>query len=444
MNRPNILLIISDSAQQSAYGCYGHPRVRTPFIDALARDGVVFTNAFTTAPVCHPARSSIDTGLFPQHSGILNNSWGPGTYPFRISDDAPSYVRALKALGYRTAYTGQKHLREHLFDDVVPGSYTAFRMSGLRETARSDRPRHAFYGELDLPLDRHRDAFTVHGAISLLRQYAASDRPWLIQCEFDGPHYPLVIPKEYARMYDPASVEPPPNFDDPFDGKQEIHARAKAKQINEPFNDTWRNYIAHYWGYVSMLDAFTGEILAELERLGLDRDTLVIYTSDHGDLIGAHGIATKYPMMYDEVLKVPLVARLPGRIPAGRVCREFVSHVDLLPTLIEFAGGAVEAPVHGRSWAALACGESASWPRTSIYAQLHGFGPANWFSLRMVRTEEAKYVFSPFAVDELYDLRTDPGELRNVARERPELLQEMRGRLLEWMEAVDDSLRRWL
>ncbi len=444
MNRPNILLIIADSAQQTAYGCYGHPHVRTPVIDSLASDGVRFTNAFTTAPVCHPSRSSIDTGLFPHKSGILNNSWGKGSYPFRIGEDAPSYVRTLQGLGYRTGYTGQRHLREELFDDVVPGAYTGFRMKGLRETARSDRPKHAYYGELDLPLDQHRDAFSVRGAIELMQKYAASDQPWLIQCEYDGPHYPALIPKEYARMYDPAQVEPPSNFDDPFEGKQEIHARAKVRQINEPFNDTWRNFIAHYWGYVSMLDAFTGQILSELDRLGLSEDTLVIFTSDHGDLIGAHGIASKYPMMYDEVLKVPLVARWPGRFPAGLVCDDFVSHVDLLPTIIEVAGGTLDAEVHGRSWVPLVQGEPLETARTSIYAQLHGLGAGNWYSLRMVRSSDWKYVFSPFAVEELYDLRSDPGEVRNVAADRPEQVQVMRQELLSWMEDVGDPLRRWL
>ena len=191
-----------------------------------------------------------------------------------------------------------------------------------------------------------------------------------------------------------------------------------------------------------MLDAFTGEILAELDRLNLSKDTLVIFTSDHGEMVGGHGVVTKYSQMYDEVLRVPLVIRWPDHITPGSVEPSFVSHVDYVPTFAERAGGPPPIQTHGQSWANVTKNEPLSTPREAVYAQLHGWGGASWYSLRMVRTRDWKYVFSPYAPEELYDLINDPAENHNRANELPEQVTIMRGLLKAEMEAVQDPLAR--
>jgi arylsulfatase A-like enzyme len=447
---PNILIIIADSARADAYehsgvtvgGSEGDlDWVRTPVTYQLSLDGLTFTRAYTPTGLCHPARACLDSGLHAHANGQLVNTVWDKPNLFGLRPDAPSYLRLLQAAGYRVGYTGQRHLRQSVFDDVAPGAVTAFKAAGLREGVRDDRPqRKPFFGELDLPVEQHRDAFTVRGAQELLRRYAAQDRPWLIQCEFDGPHPPFYLPREYATLYDPEQVPEPASFEDDGQGKQSIHRRVRPQQMPEPWGENWRRLVAHYGGYVTMLDRFTGEILAELDRLGMAGNTLVVVTSDHGELVGAHGTVTKYPQMYDEVMRVPLRARWPGRIPLGTTEDSFVSHVDLLPTLAEIAGAPSPEGLHGQSWAALTRGETLTQPRSCIYGQLHGWGSASWYSLRMVRNERWKYVYSPYAEDELYDLASDPKEVTSVASAMPDQVAAMRRLLAQQMREVDDPL----
>lgn len=442
MSQPNILLIIADSAQRGACGCYGNTQIQTPFTDALARDGVCFDSHFTTAPICHPARASIDTGVFPHLTGQLINRGARKTGDFRIWDDLPSYAGVLRDLGYRTGYVGQHHLRPENFDDNVAGAWTAFRQAGLSEAPRQDRPHNQFFGTLQ-PGVRQREDFTRVAALETLERYRQLDAPWLLQIEYDMPHAPFVLPEAWADFYDPDEFAPPPNFFDAPGNKPPVHALKRQSQIQggmeAGWNRTWQELAAHYAGCVSMLDSFTGEILQRLEDLELDENTLVIITSDHGELVGAHGSVNKYPMMYDEVLRVPFIARWPGHIAPNTRFAGFSNHTDLWPTLVEIAGGEVPPHVQGQSWAALTRGEALPM-RDSAYAQLHGFG-AKWYSLRMVQNANWKYVWHPFVGAELYDLQNDAGEVCNLAGTGLPQEREMQLLLREWMERVEDPLQ---
>lgn len=430
-NQPNILLIIADSAQRAAYGCYGHPLVQTPHLDRLASQGVLFNDNYTTAPICHPSRASILTGLYPfQHSVDNNIPWdtAPGNRDLAYLARFPSYVNMLSEAGYRTGYVGQRHLNQAAFHDVVPGSYTALRSAGISEKPRPDRPHSVYYGELEHAADKHRDSFSVTGTLNLMQQYAHLEQPWLIQCEFDGVHPPCTVPQDYARMYPADSIPQPGNYSDANLNKQAIHnlvrdSQRALGQLGDEWDNSWRQLIAHYWGYVTLLDAFAGQILEQLKTLGLEQNTLVIYTSDHGELMGAHGVVTKYPMMYDEVLRVPLIARWPDGLPAGAVRSGFVSHIDIMPTLLDAAG--LAAPdLPGQSWLPFARGDAASL-RDHVFAQTDGYG-SHCYSLRMVRTNRWKYVYSPYAAEELYDLEQDPFELVNLAGSEDSVCRQLR------------------
>lgn len=440
--QPNILMIVCDSARADAYNGVGGEMswIETPTADRLAREGVTFTNAFTPIGICHPARACMETGRHAHANGqLVNTVWDkPGSVVMR--DDAPSFMRVLQSVGYRVAYTGQRHLHESFFDDVIPGAITAFKAAGLQMVNNPDRPQNRFFGELELPVDQHRDAFTKRGAIALLERYAAQEKPWMIQCDFDGPHPPFQLPVEYARMYDPDKIQKPCSFDDDPTGKAPAHARARRDQLPLPWGDEWRQLIAHYGGYVTMLDAFTGEILETLERLGMADNTVVIFTSDHGELVGAHGAVTKYSQMYDEVLHIPMIARWPGRTTPGSIETSFTSHVDLLPTFADLSGAPLPEGIHGRSWAPVLRGEPLPEPRTVLYGELHGWGTNSWYSLRMARTHEWKYVWSPFVDEELYDLVHDPCEIVNIAAQRPDQVAAMRKLLGAEMRAVNDPL----
>jgi choline-sulfatase len=441
----NILIIMCDSARADAYentpnGSFNW--VKTPVADQLSRDGLTFSRAFTPIGLCHPARASIDSGLHGHANGqLVNTAWDKFNLT-GLLPTAPSYLRQLQAAGYRVGYTGQRHLRQSAFDDVVHGAITAFKIAGLKEEILPDRPKHPpFYGELTLPPEQHRDGFTMRGACELLRRYAVQDKPWLIQIEYDGPHPPFYMPQQYANLYPHQEILPPINFTEGPASKPVGHARARAQQMPEPWNENWQRLVAHYGGYITMLDSFTGEILTELDRLGMAEETIVIFTSDHGEMVGAHGVVTKYAQMYDDVLRIPLRVRWPGHITPGTVESSFVSHVDLLPTLVELASAPPPSQTHGKSWASLTRGEELSAPRDAHYGQLHAWG-SSWHSLRTARTEGWKYVYGAFVEDELYDLKADPGETNNLAATMPEQVKNMRARLADEMRAIDDPLAR--
>jgi arylsulfatase A-like enzyme len=203
--------------------------------------------------------------------------------------------------------------------------------------------------------------------------------------------------------------------------------------------------VSAYLGTISLLDAQLGRVLDGLEQLDLADNTLVVYTSDHGDMCGGHGMVDKHNVMYDDVVRVPMIVRWPGHTVPGSCCEAFVSNaLDLPPTFCEVADVGVPVTFTGHSLVPLLEGEQTNG-RTDILCTYHGnqFG---LFSQRMVRDRRWKYVWNPTALDELYDIRSDPGELVNVAGDphyRDELMR-LRHRLVAWMESTGDILlNRW-
>ena len=443
--RPNILLVLMDSSQAGAHSCYGHPVCRTPSLDRLPREGARFAQAYTAAPICHPARAAIDTGCFPHRSGMLTNSALGGGHPFQVFPEVPSLAQCLSGDGYRSGYAGQGHLALRGFhDDRSIPTHRYMKELGARGLAERPTPETArrWCGRLPHSLEDSRDGCFATAALDLLHEYASNEAPWFLQCDFDGPHPPFYVCEPFAALYSPAEVPIPASLRDPLDAVPPAHANARRAQGVLAWDEAeWRAHIAYYLGYVSMLDALLGRLLDTLQELGLAENTAVFVTSDHAEMVGGHGIFTKYAGLFEEALHVPLVARLPSRWPAGRVPDGFVSGVDLMPTFAELAG--VPAPAcHGRSLLPALCGRDPS-PRDDILCQYHGDG-VGFYTLRSVRTADWKYVHAPFATDEVYDLRADPGETRNLIAEpaAADARDAMRRRLLRWMEDVGDPLAR--
>jgi arylsulfatase A-like enzyme len=455
MAQPNILMILSDSAQQHLYGCYGGS-AQTPHADRLAAEGVRFTHAYTAAPICHPARSVIDTGLFPHANGMITNRCGKGAYPFRVFDHIPSLAEVLRRSGYRTGYAGQGHIDVRGFDDDHSYPTAEFhawlRQRGLEEKALPDH-KYRGCGRLEGDLETARDTQFASSAAYLIQEYAvAGSRPWFIQCDFDGPHPPCLVPAPFDTIYDPDSVTLPASRRDPLTDVPVAIRNARRAQGGEGWSEEdWRRYIAHFYGMTTVIDTLLGRVLAALDRCGAAERTLVIFSSDHGGLMGAHGFVMHgSPALYDPVMRVPYIVRWPGVAPSGAVCDAFTSHADLLPTLAQVAG-AEPPPTHGRSFLPLLRGapgpDASSSPlfeeeRDDVYAQYSGDGVL-FYSVRAVRSREWSYTFAPHGGEELYDLRADPDERCNRASDPAAAagLREMRARLAGWMERIDDPLR---
>jgi arylsulfatase A-like enzyme len=296
-----------------------------------------------------------------------------------------------------------------------------------------------------------REIWICRRAQEWLRRHAAAraGEPFVCFVSTPGPHWPCVVPERYGALYDWRTVPLPGNLDDPLTGKpaaQRIY-RDEAGESYSLSDDEWRKCLARYYAFVTLIDDAFGETLDVLDETGQAENTIVVYISDHGDIMSAHRLFDKGPFMYEETVRIPLLLRWPARIPGGRVVQPFVNTVDVLPTLAEAAGLAVPRPIDGRSlWPLIEGAVPPDWP-DDAYSQFHGHGASRGlYDVRMLRTERYKLVYYPHDADELYDEQEDPWELHNLA-ERPEyqpVREDLQARLERRMAPADDALRLWM
>ncbi len=451
---PNILFINVD---QQRYDCLGFTggRARTPALDALAASGVSFSSAFTPSPVCAPARQALLSGLLPGTPG------GPGLWNYDsgipapgLEPDAAHWPLRLAAAGYSSAWVGKWHGSPTLgpaawgYGTHVP----PFKVP--REAVRTLHavPQPGLAAPVgcyaDLPLEQaptHRLA--AEAAATLLR-LAASGRPWHLMVDFCEPHLPCLPSGEFARLYRPEDIPPWPNFEEGFEGKPIIQRRQLESWGIEGWGwREWSIYLAGYLAMVSQLDDAIGRILGALDAAGEREDTVVVYTTDHGDAAGSHRMMDKHYVMYEELVHVPLVVAWPGRVARGAASDDFVVHyLDLPPTLLELAGLA-SPPTAGASLTPQLLGREPTGRRDLVFSTYSGqqFG---LYSQRMIRDRRHKLVWNATDVDELYDLEADPAELRNLAADpaHADLVRQYRRRLWEIFAGLGDGLvaNKWM
>ena len=467
-DRPNILLILTDQWRIDAFSGNGNSIVRTPNVDRLMAEGVTFDGATSSCPICTPARASLHTGLFPHAHGLLNNTHDIDRVRDELPDEQVCFSETLSKNGYRTGYAGKWHI----------GSEETMMVRGYQKVARlgeqddylrrrgiaiPDGPRWPYAEDYVFEVDAHGQPYGTAGracgtlenhfewylkerTVEHLEDFAATynedGTPFFCVCSFPGPHFPHIVPEPYISMYDPTAIEPWANWDDPFEGKPASHARLRElRGCGGRTWEEWSKLVAAYYGHCTMLDDLVGDLMKTLERLGLDASTHVVFTTDHGDMTGSHGLFNKGCVMYDEVVRIPMVVRPAGGLEAPRRAREFVHLHELAPTFLDWAGLEPERPMHGGSLRGLIEGGE-ELGRESSFSEYHGdeFGLT---TIRMVRTWKWKYVYQPFGVDELYDLEADAAELNNLADSpaHEDTLAQMRRRMYEWMVRVDDKFR---
>ena len=413
--KPNVLLIIADQHRLDALGCTGRFSIRTPFLDRLAREGAFFGNAFTPCPVCAPARQSLLSGRAPESYGALwNNDFIPTA---TVNPDEGYHTAALASAGYHCALVGKwNSSMTHPPADF--GFADHIDNSGHRAMIAAKYPGHSFrngwFGEPSpVRLEDSKTHWAAARACEKMEQHAANAQPWFVRVDFTDPHLPCHPSEPFASLYPPDSIEPWDSMGDTLEGKPYIQRQQLRNWGLEGRTwDQWKFTLAMYYGMVSQIDDAVGIMLAKLDELALAEDTLVIYTTDHGDLCGGHGMLDKHYVLYDDVTRTPLILRYPSKVKAGQRPGEFVSNcLDLGATIGDLCEVNVMAG-HGQSLAPLLAGKcqpDRAFAVSSSSGQQFGL-----YSQRCIRTKDWLYVWNMTDVDELYDGNADPGQKRNL------------------------------
>jgi uncharacterized sulfatase len=464
MSRPSFVFILTDTQGASVVGAYGRPELRTPEIDRLAAGGIRFQRAYTACPVCTPARAAMFTGIYPHTAGAWTNN-------LPLGSNVRTMGERFQAAGYLTAYTGKWHLDGHDYFGTgicPPGWDPAYWYDGANYLAELSEEeiglwRRGLNGIEPLrAYDIHAEFTWAHRvsdrAIRFLEE-AADGQPFLLVVSYDEPHHPFICPPEYAEAFrEYAYPVGPAAFDSLAD--KPAHQREWAAAANLPPADgTFRHPL--YFGCNSFVDSEIGRVVAAVARLAPE-DTVVIFTSDHGDMLTAHRLTGKGAAMYEEITHVPLVIRLPRGQGAGAVCSTPVGHADLLPTMLELAGlplppileghslvSLLPAPTPSRSrdGAPLPAGVGAEEER-SVFMEFNryeiehdsfgGFQP-----IRCIVRGRYKLVINLLTSDELYDLEADPAEVRNLIEdgEHGAARDRLHDALLDWMYEKRDPFR---
>ena len=456
---PNLLFVMTDQQRFDTLSVNGAPICRTPNLDRLASKGANFTRAFTNAPLCSPARGVMMTGRYPHSNGLTANTHYSETPTPGLKSGEVMISEILAEAGYRCGYIGKWHLS---FDqsvqrgfsewDVTHRSYGAYLQQrgvdpGIPGEAshRTLRVENApLCGTSPLSEDDFRDVFIIRKATEVLKMYHER-RPFALWCSIPGPHFPLEIPEPYASLYDPASVPENPSFDDPIINKPKGQKTHSWLQLGAHLDwSAWQRVIAHYWGYVTLLDKHIGVLLDTLEELDMASDTLIVFLSDHGEMAGSHHMFDKGPFMYEDVMHIPMILSYPGVIPESRTVSDaFVSHLDIAPTILDYLGQPIPENVQGKSLRPVIEGQTSA-DRDCVFAECSaGDIPNRQENVRMIRTARWKYCYRPDDdMDELYDLDSDPYEMCNRIDDAGCLpvIRDLRSRFAEWMRSTRDSL----
>ncbi len=414
MHRPNIVFVFSDQQHWQALG-HLDPSFKTPALDSLYDQSTVFTHAYCTCPQCSPSRSSMLTGFYPHTTMVQGNVGAAGGEALQMA----TIAKPLQAAGYRTAYFGKWHLGNEPI--ATAGWDEDFGVTGPETTDDDTVSRHAI------------DFLRARGS-------ETGGPPFALFLSYNNPHdiyrfsQGLRVSSATTRLHpDHDNLSSKPAI------QREFMVRDQGRVMAAAGPEEWRAYRALYREMTQRYDAHVGELVATMRRLSLLNRTVLVVTSDHGDMDGAHGLIYKGPFMYEQVTRVPLMIRLPAMLggPAHRPIDHLVTNTDLFATLIDIAGADLPA-THGNSLLPYVV-DNRSSVRDFVVGQY--YGKQRWVNpIRMLRTQRWKLNRYAGGELELYDLHTDPGELSNLAGrpDRSEVIRSLNNILAEWIVAHDD------
>lgn len=449
---PNILIICSDQQRFDTLGCYGNPFVHTPNLDRLAEDGVLFERAYCQNPVCTPSRASFMTGRYPRTTCCRQNGQD-------IPEREVLFSKILADHGYTCGLAGKFHLSacepsssprtERRIDDGFHVFHWTHASSHRQPTnayqmwlCENDIPYavkplpECQYVQKGMPAEWHQSTFCTNKAIEFIKSCSAYTHPWLFIVNYYDPHAAFDPPKEYLDRYlNNLDQIPQPNFnkseleDKPKIQKEEHYKATNSKRF---YSGKWHSYPAAnmtpsdhqyiraaYWAMCDLLDKQVGRLMACLHETQCEKDTIVIYMSDHGELLGDHGMYYKGPFFYEPSVRIPYIFWYPKRFQKGCRYERPVQLMDLAPTLLEAASLKAPPSMQGVSMYPYLCGEADAVGDGEAYCEYYNSLPWNEPHVHATMLVEERYkivVYHNLQDGELYDLQKDPKEQVNMWR----------------------------
>ncbi len=471
--KPNLLILWTDEQRADTMAAYGNSAIHAPNLNRLANESVVFDKAYVTQPVCTPSRSTVMTGLWPHTNGCIENN-----VPLRT--ETPCIPELVNDPAYRTAYMGKWHLgdeifAQHGFDEWVSieDNYTPHYSSTRDRDLRSDyhhwlvdkgyapdkKDKFSRGYAAKRPIEHCKPKFLEEKVCGFLREH--KDKPFILSVNFLEPHMPFFGPLD--DEHDPKDVTLPVNFRDPLEENEPLRYRLKREVCRKNYGDTERqirSLIAKYWGLVTQVDRSVGAILDELESLGLADNTIIVYTSDHGDMMGAHNLVAK-GVMYEEAVRVPWLMRVPQLGKKQKHITQPVSHIDLVPTLLDLMNVPIPDTLQGQSLVPLMRGEHVEedhvfieWSvgKRASNKLLKDFKKVSKENVRNIVKDHTRTVVSPdgwklclSSIDksQLFNLNEDSGETTNLidSGQHDDVITRLTKKIRAWQRRTGDTLK---
>jgi arylsulfatase A-like enzyme len=466
--KPNLLFIWTDQQRYDTMAVYGNKKIKMPNLNKFAEESIVFKNNYVTQPVCTPSRGCVMTGLWPHQTGLLENN-------ISLSASTKCFPEIINDPDYSSGYFGKWHLGDEFFpqhgfrewvsiedQDVYIKQFSAGRDRSTRSTYNSfliqkgykpdDRKSFSRSFVSKLPYEHSKTKFLEMRTCDFLERH--QNNPFMLYVNFLEPHTPHNGP--FNNMYKPDELDLSSNVDCELTEDDPLRYRKKAESDKRKIKEDWKTINAKYSALCTQVDMAVGGILGKLESLGLKEDTIVVYTSDHGEMMGSHGLYNK-TVMYKESVKVPWLIRYPGFSKKQIIVEQNVSHVDLTPTLLDLMGKRKPEELPGKSLLPLIEGKVKNngdvfieWNPVSSGndeedkpKKTKEINEYNKSSIRTIISQDGwKLCMSDFDKSQLFNLNNDPDECNNLfyTGKYDEIIEKLRGRIHQWQKHVKDKV----
>lgn len=460
MKRSNIVFIMTDHQRSDSIGMEQCNIEVTPNLNKLARESVVFTRAYNTCPLCVPCRTALATGKYPTHNGVVFNDWNGTT-----SKDNKTIHQILAENGYRVSHVGVNHikvkppLKERIeFGKWIDQNDYNVYLKGYGIVSKRDEKQvtevkeqrqngefitkkysNTYVSEWNHDIEKYKDNYFTREALEVIENKGfikSQEEPFALFINYWAPHPPLKVPKEYINLFDPDKIDLPENVgktgnNEPKSRRQGVPAQL-AKNVTEK---EWRKVWSAHLGLLHYVDNQIGQIINAIEEKGLMDNTIIIFTSDHGDHLGQHSMYQKMEM-YEQAIHVPLIIKIP-EVNASKI-DNVMSHLDILPTIMDQLCIEENLDLDGISQKESIHNGGGNKER-KVFCQYSG-NPELGCTRRAVITKKYKYVYDQMKEEELYDLEVDPLEMNNIVNDKnyKEIVSKLHGECVNWAKEKND------